>query len=440
MSYAETTQARLFLTTPFKLSVFPGLWILSTDDAASYQVISFSSCSYPSIYLSSGICYWYRSSADGCVAINWALCTGPIGALPPFPWGSLVPTYPQLIQYLYDNRQPGSCEGSGSGTMANIYNSNGLLTGTRVVDQGTHPLTFHPSSPGSFFSVSREGGLFPPTQPNALAWVYQPDDFLGTGKPGFVFGYQPTPGVSGGDSAALQISEVTGQKAILVTSINEASSIQNTFIMNDNETRLEMNTPGTTANIVVTPGQVTTTADDIKLQALNNITLEANNSLVLESLDTGTAGDILYFNPLTGVVTHDPPPASTPNVIKTNVGVGTSMFASTVTNDTVSLKTLVDSPTCLWGSGPSQVTATALSIYNSNQSLNSARTVTLANFPLTFFSAGTGSFNVNIVNNINFTGAQFNVNSPSVTLNGIPNAVGPTQLYYDPMTKQVSYA
>lgn len=255
MSYAETTESRVFLTQSFNLSVAPGLWILTSTDVNGYQTISFSSCSFPSIYLSSGVCYWYHHGSDSCCTINWLFCNGPTGALPPFPWGANVPTYLQLITYLRENRQPGPCEGGG-GSMSNIYTTNGLLEGDRTVDFGDKYLLFHPSLNGSWFAISRDGGAFPPITPNQLVFRFDPDDFLGTTKPGLVFGYQNTPGGSGGDSAAIQISQVTGQKGVMTTSIDEANGKFVTQMINDDKWEASVGNVGSTALIRVEAGNV----------------------------------------------------------------------------------------------------------------------------------------------------------------------------------------
>lgn len=126
-------------------------------------------------------------------------------------------------------------------------------------------------------------------------------------------------------------------------------------------------------------------------------------------------------------------------VNKSTVGPGTSLFANTTPDNNVVLKSLVDSPTVLWGSGPLQVTATALSIYNSNQSLNSTRTVGLGNFDLTFSTVGSGDFNVNVVNQVNLTSGEHNITSPIVAMISLPNATKSNVLYYDTVNSRLSY-
>lgn len=257
MSYAQALLSSLFVQKPFKLSGLPGLWVLSTDTAVGSTAICFSSCSVPTVYMASGLSYWYSGSSRDWTAVNWALCSGPEPPLPNFPWGSDVPTFTELVEYLHDNRFSGPCEGGGGGgTMTTLYSGNGELAGNRVVDFKDKLLVFYPSLNGSAFAISRDGGTFPPTSLNQLAFRFDPDDFLGTGKPGMVFGYQNIPGGSGGDSAGIQISQVTGQKGVMTTSIDEGHGKFVTQMINDDKFEVNAIGVGGTSLIRVEGGNV----------------------------------------------------------------------------------------------------------------------------------------------------------------------------------------
>lgn len=282
MSYAQALFSSLFMQKPFNLSAEPGLWILSTGDAVGKTSIVFSSCSVPTIYMASGISYWYASASRDWCCVNWGVCLGPLPPLPAFPWGSNVPTFTELVTYLHDNRFAGPCEGGGGGgSMQTIYSGNGELAGNRVVDFKDNTLIFYPSLAGSAFAISRDGGMFPPVSLNQLAFRFDPDDFLGTGKPGLVFGYQNVPGGSGGESTAIQISQVTGQKAILMTSIDEANSKFNTMSMNDDEINLNSNGVSGSTGLKIKPGQT-----------------------LLSGIPNTTTPEVLYYNSLTSDVTY----------------------------------------------------------------------------------------------------------------------------------------
>lgn len=156
--------------------------------------------------------------------------------------------------------------------------------------------------------------------------------------------------------------------------------------------------------------------------------------------DTGPTGYTGDTGP-TGATGLAGPTGPTGNnvVNKSTVGSGVSLFANTTPDSNVVLKTFVDSPTALWGSGPTQLTITALSIYNSNQSLNSTRTVGLGNFDLTFSTVGSGDFNVNVVNQVNLTSGEHNITSPIITMPSIPNTVESNVIYYNTSTDRLSY-
>ena len=256
MSYAQTVLSALFMQQPFELSAEPGLWILSTGQSVGKTCIIFSSCTVPTVYMASGVSYWYASSSRDWSVVNWANCLGPQPPLPAFPWGTNVPTFTELVTYLHANRFAGPCEGSGGGgSMQTIYSGNGELAGNRLVDFKDKTLIFWPSLAGSAFAISRDGGAFPPISLNQLAFRFDPDDFLGTGKPGLVFGYQNIPGGMGGESTAIQLSSVTGQKAILMTSIDEANNKFNTINMNDDEINLSSNGNLGSTSFRVQPGR-----------------------------------------------------------------------------------------------------------------------------------------------------------------------------------------
>lgn len=288
MSYAQALLSSLFVQKEFKLSALPGLWVLSTDTAVGSTTILFNSCTVPTVYLASGLSYWYSGASRDWTAINWALCTGPEPPLPNFPWGSNVPTFTELVEYLQDNRFSGPCEGGGGGgTMTTLYSGNGELAGNRIVDFKDKLLIFYPSENGSAFAISRDGGTFPPTSLNQIAFRLDPDNFLGTNQPGLVLGYQNIPGGSGGDSAALQISQVTGQKAILITSSNEAAGKFITQLINDDNIILQANGGGGTTQL----------------------TLESGNIRV-EGIPNATKNDVLYYDSVSKAITYNTAPTA----------------------------------------------------------------------------------------------------------------------------------
>lgn len=285
MSYAQTVLSSLFMQKPFILSAEPGLWILSTTDSVGTTCIVFSSCTVPTVYMASGVSYWFASSSRDWSVVNWANCVGPEPPLPAFPWAGGVPTFTELVTYLHDNRFAGPCEGGGGGggSMQTIYSGNGELAGNRLVDFKDKTLIFWPSLAGSAFAISRDGGAFPPVSLNQLAFRFDPDDFLGTGKPGLVFGYQNIPGGSGGESTGIQLSQVTGQKAILMTSIDEANNKFNTIIMNDDE--INLNSIGNlgSTNFKVQPGRT-----------------------LLDGIPNLSKPDVLYYDSATKDITYAP--------------------------------------------------------------------------------------------------------------------------------------
>jgi len=308
MSYAQALLSSLFVQKPFKLSGLPGLWVLSTDTAVGSTCIVFSSCTVPTVYMASGLSYWYSGSSRDWTAVNWALCTGPEPPLPNFPWGTDVPTFTELVQYLHDNRFSGPCEGSGGGgSMTTLYSGNGELAGNRIVDFKDKLLVFYPSLNGSAFAISRDGGTFPPTSLNQLAFRFDPDDFLGTGKPGMVFGYQNIPGGSGGDSAAIQISQVTGQKGVMTTCIDEANGKFMTQMINDDHIQWQATGAGGSTQFTIEGGNIY--ADGIPLTATPDVLF----------YDTGSKG--LSYGPI-----------PTPVINNALFVVRTDIFGMTVPN------------------------------------------------------------------------------------------------------------
>lgn len=214
MSYAQAIQTTLFITSQFTLAAKPGVWVLNTNNANGKQSVSFSSCSYPSIYSESGLSYWYSSTQSDYVTINWSLCVGPESPLPAFPW-STAPSYYELLTYLSTNRIAGHCEGGGSGTMQTIYTGNSTVISDRIVEQDDKKLAFKLTNPNSTFTVSKDGTTFPTNATRVAILHIDSDNFLATGEPGVVLGRQDEPGTNGGKSSAIQISNVTGQRAIL---------------------------------------------------------------------------------------------------------------------------------------------------------------------------------------------------------------------------------
>ncbi len=299
MSYAETTQARIFLTQPFSLSAAPGLWILTSDDASGYQTISFNSCSVPSIYLSSGISYWYHSGTDSCCSINWILCVGPSGGLPAFPWGANVPTYNELISYLRDNRQPGSCEGGGGGPMLNIYNSDGTLTGDRVVSLADKKLLFNSDTVGSQIVLSKQT-VFPPTSGVDVAMFLEPNDFVGSMKPAVGMGYVEDASIN--DSASFLASGVSGQKSAMMISVSNTGPINNLVQVNNGGVTILANTNTDSSGIEVKSTGVTLdggTFQDVRIDNIPNNPVEPNvihYNPILKTLAYGECQNIYTTN------------------------------------------------------------------------------------------------------------------------------------------------
>lgn len=158
MSYAQTVLSSLFMQKPFILSAEPGLWILSTTDSVGTTCIVFSSCTVPTVYMASGVSYWYASASRDWSVVNWANCLGTQPPLPALPWAGGVPTFTELVTYLHTNRIPGPCEGGGSSMDTNIYNTDGALTliggGTRHLDVAGNTLQFQDTVGGGQFNIN----------------------------------------------------------------------------------------------------------------------------------------------------------------------------------------------------------------------------------------------------------------------------------------------
>lgn len=158
MSYAQAVLSSLFMQKPFNLSAEPGLWILGTNDSVGKTCLILSSCTVPTVYLASGVSYWYASSSRDWCVVNWANCVGPEPPLPAFPWAGGVPTFTELVTYLHTNRIPGPCEGGGSTVDTNIYNTDGALTivggGTRRLDVAGNNLQFRDTVGGGLFQLN----------------------------------------------------------------------------------------------------------------------------------------------------------------------------------------------------------------------------------------------------------------------------------------------
>jgi hypothetical protein len=118
-------------------------------------------------------------------------------------------------------------------TSSNIYTTDGTVLADRTVEQGDKKLAFKISDPGSTFSVSKDGTTFPTNALRAAIIHVDSDNFLSTGDPGLVIGRQDEPGTNGGKSTAMQISGVTGQRALLITSIDEPNNKISLVMVND---------------------------------------------------------------------------------------------------------------------------------------------------------------------------------------------------------------
>lgn len=192
--YARSAQAaNAFNENEFTLEAQPGFWILATDSATGSQSVAFSSCSVPSFYVPAGISGWYVGVGSDIVSVNWAQCTGPVAPLPAFPWGAgNVPTHTELIDYLLSNRIPGPCDGGGSMSGINIYNTSTFFTDAiRVATILANNKLHFELNAASEFIVANNVNPSTTTGPA----VYCSNDYAASGFPGSSIGVAPSLGV-----------------------------------------------------------------------------------------------------------------------------------------------------------------------------------------------------------------------------------------------------
>lgn len=251
---------------------------------------------------------------------------------------------------------------------------------------------------------------------------------------------------------------------------SEFNVVANEINLNSNSNEIIINNSGIILKTVGT--------NDITLQSINDLNLEGIANLKMINLPNASSpgNNVLFYDPASDIVTYNPVPSDA--ITKTNAGVNTSLFASTVTNDDISLKTLIagtgigisnnatditfTSTVSKTSSGAGQTLfnntttdnnvnlkslvagtnitltsnaneititgASSTNIYNTNGSISAARTVTTNN-NLTF----SGSANFNVTTN------QINLTSATITMPTLPSATQANILYYNTVGGGLSY-